>query len=240
MKTPSLIAAFKDAYGIKLTPAQVDWLRDRIDVVSEFASAGEEVAPSTLAAGLSTSPSASLRGEPAPDKRNDIELIGKAVVEAINAIRCGHSGRASDILVNAVDEIRSAQPTPEGWQLVPKTITAAIACALEGCGGPEEQTEPAIEALVEAYADTWQNVLAAAPQAPTAPEGWQPIETAPKEPNEPVLGYGYFGGDRRHLYRRIVTYSAIADAWYTYDGSRLKLICWCPLLAAPQSGKEAV
>lgn len=71
-------------------------------------------------------------------------------------------------LMNEAARLRTLAETmryeEKGWQLVPTKITPAIACALEGCAGPEKQSAESIKFLMDAYKQQWANVLAAAQQ----------------------------------------------------------------------------
>ena len=70
---------------------------------------------------------------------------------------------------------------PEGWVLLPMCLTRDMLDAIqrEAVVGPSTAEH------------VWKHILSAAPPAPNNPEGWQPIETAPRDGTE-ILG-AFFG-----------------------------------------------
>jgi hypothetical protein len=66
---------------------------------------------------------------------------------------------------------------PEGWVLLPMCLTRDMLDAIQR----EAVVGPSIAEHV------WKHILSAAPPAPNNPEGWQPIETAPRDGTE-ILG----------------------------------------------------
>lgn len=99
------------------------------------------------------------------------ENMTEAQIEAaLNAMWPGCEIIFSDEHESAEAGMRAAfAAIAEDWQLVPKELTPAIACALEDCLPPDQwpggDPHGAIPKLVDDYRETWKRVLTASTAA---------------------------------------------------------------------------